>query len=369
LSESILSSFANAGTGVGLADPGTGGSAVRARAPLRLGLAGGGTDLSPYCDEFGGAVLNATIDRYAHAFVTLADEGVHFRAVDLNVTERFAALDQADGARLQLHAAVHRRFVDELRGGKPLAVSVTTSVDSPPGSGLGSSSALVVALVEAYRRLFAVPLGAYEVARLAFVIEREDLAMAGGRQDQYAAAFGGINFIEFLAEGRTVVNPLRVPREIVNELESSLVICFSGQSRVSSSIIEAQQQGMRSAEPAALQALHELKHDAAEMKSALLSGRFADMVDLLNRSRRAKSRTASGIETGLVSQLQDLGLANGALACKVSGAGGGGFIMFLVPPEDSHHLITTLNAAGAQASAVKFTQTGAESWWRSASSL
>ena len=344
-------------------------AAVRSRAPLRLGLAGGGTDLSPYCDDFGGAVLNATIDRYAHAFVAPAQAGLHLRAVDLGITESFASLADAAASKLPLHVAVHRRFVEDLGLGEGVALSVTTSVDSPPGSGLGSSSALVVALVEAYRRYFGVPMGPYEIARLAFIIEREDMGLAGGRQDQYAAAFGGINFIEFLAAGRTVVNPLRVPRDIASELESSLVICFSGQSRVSSNIIEAQQQGMRRAEPAAIQALHDLKSDALEMKSALLTGRFSLMAEVLNRSRAAKSRTATGIETGPVSRLQDMGLANGAHACKVSGAGGGGFIMFLVPPEDSHHLVATLNAAGAQASAVKFTQTGAESWWRSASSL
>lgn len=364
MSESILQHYADQVAGTALPD-----AAVRSRAPLRLGLAGGGTDLSPYCDEFGGAVLNATIDRYAHAFVAPAAAGLHLRAVDLGVSEQVPALDEAENSKLPLHVAVHRRFVHDLGLGQTVALSVTTSVDSPPGSGLGSSSALVVALVEAYRRYFGVPLGPYEVARLAFQIEREDMGLAGGRQDQYAAAFGGINFIEFLAQGRTVVNPLRVPRDIASELESSLVICFSGQSRVSSSIIEAQQQGMRRAEPDALLALHELKRDALEMKAALLSGRFALMAELLNRSRLAKSRTAAGIETGPVSRLQDLGLAHGAHACKVSGAGGGGFIMFLVPPEDSHHLVATLNGAEAQASAVKFTQTGAESWWRSASSL
>ena len=215
-------------------------AAVRSRAPLRLGLAGGGTDLSPYCDDFGGAVLNATIDRYAHAFVAPAQAGLHLRAVDLGITESFASLADAAASKLPLHVAVHRRFVEDLGLGEGVALSVTTSVDSPPGSGLGSSSALVVALVEAYRRYFGVPMGPYEIARLAFIIEREDMGLAGGRQDQYAATFGGFNFIEFGADDRVVVNPLRMKRELVNDLESRLLLYFTGRSRESARIIESQ---------------------------------------------------------------------------------------------------------------------------------
>ncbi|MEO5705655.1 MAG: dehydrogenase [Alteraurantiacibacter sp.] len=365
MSDSILSIYARAASLEQQPVP----CAVRARAPLRLGLAGGGTDLAPYCDEYGGAVLNVTIDRYAHAYVQPATGGLHLRAADLDVSETIENPALLDAAQLKLHRAVHQRFMQDLFGGQSVDLSVTTSVDSPPGSGLGSSSALVVALVEAYRKYFGVPLGPYEVARLAFVIEREDLAMAGGRQDQYAATFGGLNFIEFLADGRTIVNPLRVSRAIAAELEVSLVICFSGQSRESSNIIESQQRGMRSADPAALQAMHDLKGDAIGMKSALLSGRIDEMATILNRSRAAKNRTALGIETALINTLQEIGLAAGAHACKVSGAGGGGFIMFLVPPEQSHSLIKVLEANGAQASAVKFTQTGAESWRSMAGSL
>jgi D-glycero-alpha-D-manno-heptose-7-phosphate kinase len=343
--------------------------AVRARAPLRLGLAGGGTDLSPYCDTYGGAILNVTIDRYAHAFVGPATDGVKLHAADLAVRESFAQHDALDDGRLRLHRAVHKRFMNDLFDGEWFNLSVTTSVDSPPGSGLGSSSALVVALVEAYRSYFDVPMDPYQVARLAFEIERIDLGLAGGRQDQYAAAFGGVNFIEFLSDDRVVVNPLRVGQNVLDELETSLVICFSGQSRESSNIIESQQEGMRSADNKTIDALHTLKEDAIAMKAALLSGRLGTMAEILNRSWEAKKRTAPGIQTGVIGELQAIGEAAGARASKVSGAGGGGFVMFLVPPEDRQCLIQALNTTGSRASSVKFTQNGAESWRRLANSL
>jgi len=355
------------------ADPGTSAAtvrhAVRARAPLRLGLAGGGTDLSPYCDEHGGAVLNVTIDRYAHAFIGPAVDGVRLHAADLDVRESFAPSDALDAGRLRLHRAVHKRFMHDLFGGEWINLTVTTSVDSPPGSGLGSSSALVVALVEAYRAYVDLPLDPYQVARLAFEIERHDLGLAGGRQDQYAAAFGGVNFIEFLPGDRAIVNPLRISHQVLAEFETSLVICFSGQSRESSTIIEAQQQGMRRHDEDALEALHTLKDDAVAMKSALLSGRLATMAEILQRSWEAKKRTAPGIETGLIGELRAVGERAGARASKVSGAGGGGFVMFLVAPEDRQSLIQALNNHGSRASAVKFTQIGAESWRRLANSL
>ena len=212
-------------------------SQLRSRAPLRLGLAGGGTDLSSYSESHGGAVLNATIDRYAYAHMTFLNaDYLRFRASDLGLSEELklqAKFSTNEG--LALHRAVYNRMVCEYLGGKTPSVDVSTTVDAPAGSGLGFSSALVVALVEAYRVAFSLPLGRYDVARVAYEIERVDLGLAGGKQDHYAAAFGGVNFMEFLANDRVIVNPLRVSRSALNELEAALVICFTGQSRRSDS--------------------------------------------------------------------------------------------------------------------------------------
>src|SRR5882724_10254802 len=235
---------------------------IRARAPLRLGLAGGGTDLSPYCDEFGGAVLNTTIDRFAYAFISPRDDGkVVFRAKHLGREETFEATPQLQQASLLLHRGVYERMVRDHNAGGAISATITTTVDAPMGSGLGSSSALVVALVDAFRVLFGAPLGQYDVAHLAFEIERVDLGLAGGKQDQYAAAFGGANFIEFLGNDRVIVNPLRVARGFMNELETSLVTCFTGLSRDSEAIIEEQQRNTVG-DAGALASLHDLKRDA-----------------------------------------------------------------------------------------------------------
>ncbi|MCQ8239545.1 hypothetical protein [Rhizosaccharibacter radicis] len=341
--------------------------AIRARVPLRLGLAGGGTDLSPYCDEFGGAVLNTTIDRYAYAFVEpSADGALHFVAPDVDLEERFALDDpdlerRLDSARLVLHAGVVRGLVRRF-GERLPAWRVTSFVDAPPGSGLGSSSALVVALVEACAGSMALPLGPYDVAHLAYEIERVDLGMAGGKQDQYAATFGGTNFIEFLSGDRVIVNPLRVPPDIRNELQTSLVICSTGVSRRSDTIIAQQQQRISVPSSAAIESMHQLKQDAVTMKDALLRGDIGRMAEVLNRSWEAKKRTADGISTELIERLYAVAMAGGAIGGKVSGAGGGGFMMFIVPPARRVGVVRALGEAGGQASFIHLVPDGAEIW-------
>jgi len=337
---------------------------VRARVPLRLGLAGGGTDLSPYCDDHGGAVLNTTINRYACASIEPSSDGrVHFLAQDMEVAESFPAdLDALSQAGLSLHAGVARRMLVQFGGGQVPPMRVSTYVDAPPGSGLGSSSALVVAMVEAFTALLAAPLGPYDVAHTAYEIERIDLRLAGGKQDQYAATFGGTNFIEFHANDRVIVNPLRVPQRVTNELETSMVICFSGVSRRSGDIIAEQQHNMTRPAGNAIDSLHQLKRDAIDMKAALLRGEIGRMATILNRSWAAKKRTAAGISTGRIEQLFETAFAHGAVGGKVSGAGGGGFMMFIVPPPCHIAVIRALNAAGGDASGVHFTAQGAESW-------
>lgn len=335
---------------------------TRARAPLRLGLAGGGTDLSPYCDTFGGAILNATIDRYAFASIIPRTDGhVVFEADDIGVSETFA-LGAPLHAELVLHKGVYERMIADYNGGDPLPVTIKTTVDAPAGSGLGSSSSLVVALVDGFRSVLGAPLGNYDVAKLAFDIERVDLGLSGGRQDQYAAAFGGINYIEFLREDRVIVNPLRVPDAICNELESSLVICFSGRSRSSAAIIDQQKSGLNASNDKTLDAMHQLKSDAAEMKRALLVGDIDLMAEILNHSWKAKKATAAAVSNPALDSMFDLAMANGALAGKVSGAGGGGFMFFLAHPENRYRLIEALNAGGGHASPVKLTERGSETW-------
>lgn len=338
---------------------------VRARAPLRLGLAGGGTDLEPFSDKHGGVVLNATIDRYAYAHVLhRSDNMVVFKADDLGIEESLAASPEIDiRAGLCLHRAVYRHMMLEFNRAQFVPLTISTTIDVPAGSGLGASSALTVALIEAFVMAMQLPLGPYEVARLAFDIERRQLQMMGGKQDQYAAAFGGFNFTEFLKDGLgVIVNPLRLRQSYLNEFESSLVICFSGQSRNSGDIIEQQVGGLNTVDESTLAAMHQIKEHAYAMKAHLLAGNVRGMADVLMQSWNSKKRTASAVSNATVDRLLEVALSSGAWAGKVSGAGGGGFLMLLTDPEKRFGLIRKLNDAGGSASAVKLTFEGAEAW-------
>lgn len=338
---------------------------VRARAPLRLGIGGGGTDLAPYCDDHGGVVLNATIDRYAYAHLAAREDNrIVFQADDLGREESLAcSLDFDIREGLMLHRAVYRHIMKSYNGGDAVPMTITTTIDVPAGSGLGASSALTVALIEAFVVALHLPLGPYEVAQLAFDIERRELGLAGGKQDQYAAAFGGFNFIEFLKGGAgVIVNPLRLRQNHLNEFESSLVICFTGQSRDSADIIEQQVDGLRTMDEDTLVAMDEIKRHAVAMKSHILSGNVRGMAEVLLDSWSAKKRTASSVSNPLVERLLEVALTSGAWAGKVSGAGGGGFLMLIVDPAKRFNLIRKLNEAGGSASAVKLTFEGAEAW-------
>ncbi|AHE56571.1 dehydrogenase [Sphingomonas sanxanigenens] len=338
---------------------------VRARAPLRLGLGGGGTDLLPYCDDFGGVVLNATIDRYAYAHLASRDDGrIVLRADDLGSGDELpATLDFSIREGLVLHRATYKMMMERYNDGKAMPLTISTTIDVPAGSGLGASSALTVALIEAFALALKLPLGPYEIAEMAYDIERVQLGMLGGKQDQYAAAFGGFNFIEFLKGGvGVIVNPLRLHREYLNEFESSLVICFSGQSRESARIIEDQVSGLKQMDDKTIFSMHEIKEHATRMKTMLLGGQIRQTADVLQQAWLAKKNTASTISNGTIDGLLDVAMRNGAWGGKVSGAGGGGFIMLLADPSLRHHLIEALNDAGGSASAVRLTFEGVEAW-------
>lgn len=340
----------------------------RARAPLRLGLAGGGTDVSPYCDEFGGAVLNVTLAFFAEASLSLGGSEVVFCASDMGITEIHSlSLPLADtsgkiNASLQLHRAVYNRIMRDFNGGVALPLTLTTEIEAPPGSGLGSSSALVVAMVEAFRAALNLPLGRYDVAHLAFEIERLDLGQKGGRQDQYAATFGGINFMEFLSNDRVIVNPLRVSPNISQELEASILLCFSGISRDSASIISDQIAAVGNKASDSLQAMHAIKDNAHVMKRAVLLGDFETIFTLFDTSWEEKKRTAPSVSNVRIERLYSVALANGARAGKISGAGGGGFLFFFVDPARRKTLAQALEAEGAKTQYCRFNSEGASSW-------
>lgn len=337
---------------------------VRARAPLRLGLAGGGTDVSPYCDEYGGYVLNATIDRYAYAVIKPLDTPqVRFVASDQNIAVELP-LDAAyplDGD-LPLHRAVYNEIVANHNGGRPLALELTTYCDSPIGSGLGSSSTLVVTMIRAFAELLNLPFDDYSIAHLAYKIERIDCGLKGGKQDQYSATFGGFNFMEFYEGDRVIVNPLRIKNWVVCELEASLLLYYSGVSRESARIIADQSENVRHKQTTAVEAMHRLKQEAQSMKIALLKGNFAEMVDSMRLGWESKKSTASTVSTPRIEAIYQAATEAGALAGKVSGAGGGGFMMFFVRPDRRMDVIRALRAFDGEVSNCHFTKNGTQAW-------
>jgi D-glycero-alpha-D-manno-heptose-7-phosphate kinase len=337
---------------------------IRSHAPLRLGLAGGASDVSPFCDQFGGFVLNATIDMFAHCHLEPMDNGaVEFVSLDRGYRVKLepAAFFPLEGD-LVLHRAVYNRIVNEFNGGCPLSIRVTTHLEAPVGSGLGSSSTLVVAMVQAYVEWLKLPLGEYDVAHLAFQIERQDAKMMGGRQDQYAAAFGGVNFMEFYAGNRVIVNPLRIKPTIIRELEASLILYYTGVSRESAHVIRDQTKRVEELDEVAIAATLELKNDAVMMKEALLKAHMKEIAQVLGRSWEAKKKIADSISNPAIEKAYAMAMNAGAVAGRISGAGGGGFIIFMADPIRKFEVIRALEEAGGTVFRFHFCPDGAHAW-------
>ena len=337
---------------------------IRARAPLRLGIAGGGTDVSPYCDRHGGYVLNATIDRYAYAVIKTLDEPIiRFVAMDQQ-TEKVKAMSvplELDG-HLDLHKAVYNHMIENYNNGVAISLELSTFCDAPAGSGLGSSSTLVVVMISAFTELLNLPLDDYTIAHLAFKIERVDCGLQGGRQDQYSATFGGFNFMEFYEDERAVINSLRIKNWIICELEASLVLFYTGVSRESARIIADQSNNVKSGSVEAIEAMHGLKHEALVMKECLLKGDFTGIVDSMRLGWERKKRSAKTVSNPHIDEIYNVAIDAGALAGKVSGAGGGGFMMFFVPPEKRMDVIRSLGNFNGQVSNCHFTKHGTQAW-------
>lgn len=336
---------------------------IRSRAPLRVGLAGGGTDVSPYSDIHGGAILNATISLYAYATIEPLNNGkVIFEAVDKGVYLEMESTNELliDGI-LDLHKGVYNRVVREYAG-KPLSCKVTTFVDAPPGSGLGSSSTLVVAILGAFAEWQGIPLGEYDLAHLAFEIERIDLAMAGGKQDQYAATFGGFNFMEFSSNDKVIVNPLRIRKEYINELESRIILFYTETSRLSSDIIARQASNVESKKDKPIEAMHKLKEQALMMKEALLTGNLDAIGEILDFGWQYKKQMAKGITNPLLDEIYDAAKNAGATGGKISGAGGGGFMMFCCPATTRYNVTKALQQFGGEPKRFNFAIDGLTTW-------
>lgn len=336
---------------------------VRSKAPLRIGLAGGGSDVSPYSDIYGGIILNATINLYAYCTIEETDDGlVAIESYDGDCFEcyplsRKLEIDGKASLLKGTYNRVMRDFNIPLRSCK-----ITTYNDAPAGSGLGTSSTMVVAILKAFVEWHNLPLGDYEIARLAYEIERKDLNFSGGKQDQYAAAFGGFNYMEFLKDDMVIINPLKVKRWIIDELEASIVLYFTGRSRSSAAIIDEQKKNITSGNTKSIEAMHRIKQSAVDMKLAVLKGDMREFARIIGQGWEDKKKMAGAITNSMIEEAFAVALEAGALAGKVSGAGGGGFILFCVEPTRKKAVMEALDQLDGYTLQFNFTDGGAHGW-------
>ena len=335
----------------------------RSKAPLRIGLAGGGTDVSPYSDLYGGAILNATISLSAYATIETFDGNkIIIEALDRNEKQEFETANELpiDGI-LDLLKAVYNRIQRDY----PFAVKglhLSTFVDAPAGSGLGTSSTLVVAITGAFVEMLKLPMGDYDIAHYAYDIERNDLKLAGGKQDQYAAMFGGVNFMEFYHDDKVVVNPLRIRPEYLHELENNLLLYFTGSSRESAAIINEQVKNVTNQEQNSIEAMHQLKEQARVMKEALLKGELYKFGEILDFGFQQKRKMAANISNSHIEAVYNAAKAAGATGGKISGAGGGGFMIFYCPGNTRYAVIDALGKYGGEVKKYSFIKYGLTSW-------
>ena len=335
---------------------------IRSTAPLRIGFGGGGTDLDSYCNQFGGYVLNATISLKSHCLIQPTnDQKIIFESPDyLEFLSQKTSNQLILNGEMDLHKGVYNRIIKEFKL-KPLSFKMLTFSDAPPGgSGLGGSSTLIVSMIKCFSEWLNLPLGDYDIAKLAYDIERKDVGIAGGAQDQYAATFGGFNFMEFYKHENVIVNPLRVKDEVLSELESSTILYFTNITRRASQIENEKKLLINSNK--SIEAMHKVKKDASLMKNAILKGDIHSFAKSLHHSWIAKKSVSESVSNEEIDKIYKIAQENGAIGGKVSGAGGGGFMFFVAPPEKKYQLIQRLNDEKGKVFNFHFTNHGAKSW-------
>lgn len=335
----------------------------RSKAPLRIGLAGGGTDVSPYSDQYGGAILNATISLFAQASIEPLEENkIIFEALDRKESEQWDIQNRLElTGTLDLAKGVYNRIRADYKFPN-VGFRLSTHVDAPAGSGLGTSSTLVVAILGAFVEMLKLPLGDYDIAHYAYQIERQDLKLAGGKQDQYAAMFGGVNYMEFYGDDKVIVNPLRIRSQYLHELENNLVLYFTATSRESADIINEQVKNVNSGNEKSIDAMHQLKEQARRMKEALLKGKLDEFGEILDFGFQQKRLMASNISNTSIEEIYDAAKKAGATGGKISGAGGGGFMIFYCPGNTHHAVVEKLKTFGGEVKNYTFTKYGLTTW-------
>jgi D-glycero-alpha-D-manno-heptose-7-phosphate kinase len=327
------------------------------RSPVRISFGGGGTDLPSYYERFGGAVLSAAINKYFYTVLQKRNDGkIQIISADLRTTETWHNIARMEvcGNALEIPLAVLKEF------GREVSVNLFLASEIPPGTGLGSSASVCVNLTKLLATYNYLSLSKYELAERAFHIARKVLGRPVGKQDEYASAFGGLNFISFFRDGMTQVDPLNLVPELVRELQSSLMLFFTGESHHSWTILKEQDESTRKTDGGVAGYLHEIRKLAEPMKAALLAGELNKFGLLLNEGWEIKKRLSSKISTPRIDEMYEVALRNGAVGGKIAGAGGGGFLLLFCRPACQQNVRKALATMGVQEMGFEFDFQGAQ---------
>jgi len=337
---------------------------IRSKAPCRLEFAGGGTDVPPFCDEYGGIILNSAINQYAYCTISPRDDKeFHIKSLDFGIIAKYE--DENDlkfDGNLDLVKAVLRvlgKYDKYIKKG----MNITLHSDVPAGSGLGSSSTVCVALIGAIAEYYRLPLTSYEIADLAYKIERIELGIKGGYQDQYAATFGGFNLMEFGKNGEVKVNPLNLKSRVLNELHYNLLLIYTGKARLGDKILDKQIKIVETKQIDIIEHYEILKGIAIKMKDALIKEDLTEFPNLIDTAWAHKKQVAPTISTERIEQIYKVAKDNGALAGRIMGAGGGGHMLFWVPYENRKKVISELERIGCKYVPFMFEPNGLQIWW------
>ena len=327
------------------------------RSPVRISFGGGGTDLPAYFEQFGGAVLSTAINKYFYTILgSRSDQCIQIISSDLRICDSWrdiAALEIQEGG-LEIPIAVLKDL------GREVCVDLFLASEIPPGTGLGSSASVCVNVLKTLTSYLHMPLSKQELADRAFHIARDVLRHHVGKQDEYAAAFGGLNFIEFESDGSSRVQAVDPGPGVMTDLQNSLMLFFTGAAHHSWYILDEQERSAEKREEKPTEALHEIKDLAYRMRDALKSGDLPGFAAMLNESWLAKKRISSKISNRRIDALYDLAMANGALGGKITGAGGGGFLLLFCEPQHQDAVRQGLTAEGLKEMTFSFDFQGAQ---------
>jgi D-glycero-alpha-D-manno-heptose-7-phosphate kinase len=327
------------------------------RSPVRISFGGGGTDLPAYYEEYGGAVLSTAINKYFYTTLgRRSDQCVQIISSDLRICESWQNFEAMDirGSALEIPVAVLKDLDCEIH------VDLFLASEIPPGTGLGSSASVCVNVLKTVSSYLQIPLSKLELAERAFHVARNVLHRHVGKQDEYAAALGGLNFIEFLQDGTTRVKPVAVSESIVNDLQSNLMLFFTGAAHHSWGILAEQEEATQHRNSRPVEALHEIKQLAYRMAENLLSGNLDQFAALMHESWTAKKQLSSKISNSRIDDLYTLALDHGALGGKITGAGGGGFLLLYCPPPQQERVRAALGEQGVREMTFSFDHHGAQ---------